>query len=113
MESFLNNYEELMELWKWSLQEVKDTEMKARIRGVMTVMTTFDFIFCCCLGQRILKQTDNLSKTLQRKDISAAEGQHLAFQVVAVLKKSRDSSIFGTSTDRTPPYSRNIPWLRY
>jgi len=84
MESFLNNYGELMELWKWSLQEVKETEMKAR----------FDFIFCCCLGERILKQTDNLSKTLQRKDISAAEGQSLASQVVTVMKKSRNSEMY-------------------
>jgi len=48
LESFLNNYHELMELWSWSLDEVKDTEMKARIRGVMSVMSSFEFIFCCC-----------------------------------------------------------------
>ena len=83
-----------MELWKWSLQEVKETEMKARIREVMTVMKTFDLIFCCCLGERILKQKDNLSKTLQRKDISAAEGQSLESQVVTVMKKSRNSEMY-------------------
>ena len=83
-----------MELWKWSLQEVKETEMKARIREVMTVMKTFDLIFCCCLGERILKQKDNLSKTLQRKDISAAEGQSLESQVVTVMKKSRSSEMY-------------------
>ena len=32
MHSYLNNYSELMELWEWSLKNVTDTEMKARIR---------------------------------------------------------------------------------
>lgn len=94
LESFLNNYHELMELWAWSLEEVKDTEMKARIRGAMTVMKTFEFIFCCCLGECLLNHTDNLSKALQRHDISAAEGQALATEVLAVLSKNRSDEMF-------------------
>ena len=30
----INNHEEFMELWEWSLDILNDTEMKARIRGV-------------------------------------------------------------------------------
>ena len=94
LESFLENYQELMELWRWSIHEVKDTEMKARIRGVMSVMSTFDFIFCCCLGESLLKQTDNLSKALQRCDISAAEGQEMTSQVITVLSKTRSNEMY-------------------
>ena len=30
--SMVNNHKELMELWNWSLNNLKDTEMKARLR---------------------------------------------------------------------------------
>ena len=40
----VNNQAELMELWDWSL-----TVSKARIRGVQSMMTTFDFYFGCTL----------------------------------------------------------------
>ena len=78
-----------MELWDWSLEESMDSEMKARIRGVMSVMKTFEFVFCCCLGQCLLSHTDNLSRALQRQDISAAEAQALSAQVLTVLSKNR------------------------
>ena len=55
LEAVLNNYMELMELWEWSLDICKDTEMKARIRGVHGMMTTFPFYFGCTLGAFILK----------------------------------------------------------
>ena len=67
--------------------EVKDTEIKARIEAVMSVMSTFDFLFCCCLGESILKQTESLNKSIQCADMSAAEGQELASQVIAVLTR--------------------------
>ena len=68
--------------------------MKARIRGVMSVMKTFEFVFCCCLGQCLLSHTDNLSKALQRQDISAAEAQMLSAQVIEVLCKNKIDDIY-------------------
>ena len=56
----INNHAELMELWDWSLTVSKDAEMKARIRGVKSMMTTFDFDFDCPLGEQLLRQTDSL-----------------------------------------------------
>ena len=94
LKSYLDNYKELMELWGWSLQNVQDTEMKARIRGVRVVMKTFDFIFSCSLGESILRQTDNLSKTLQHSFISAAQAQELAMMVVKTLEKDRKEGSF-------------------
>ena len=49
----INNHAELMELWDWSLIVSKDTEMKARIRGVQSMMTTFNFYFGCTLGEQL------------------------------------------------------------
>ena len=36
LESILNNYVELMDLWDWSIETLHDTNMKARIRGIQT-----------------------------------------------------------------------------
>ena len=41
-------------------------------------METFDFLFCLCLGDCILRYTDNLSETLQSPSLSAADSQQLA-----------------------------------
>ena len=49
-----------------------DTESKARIQGVQIQMKTFDFLFGDTLGE-----LDNLSKILQDKSFSAAEGQQV------------------------------------
>ena len=49
----INNHAELMELWDWSPIMSKDTEMKARIRVVKSLMTTFDFYFGCTLGRAL------------------------------------------------------------
>ena len=94
MHSYLNNYSELMELWEWSLKNVTDTEMKARIRGVQVVMGAFDFVFGGSLGGSILRQTDNFSKTLQHEHFSAAQGQELATTVTKTLTKDRSDQSF-------------------
>ena len=93
-QAMLDNYDELMELWDWVLANVKDTEMKARIRGVQSYMRQFKFIFGCRLGKMLLTQTDNLSRTLQDSSITAAEGQGAAMSTVSVLEKSRNDESF-------------------
>ena len=75
-----------MELWEWfRLDSWKDTEMKARIRGVQGMMTTFPFYFGCTLGAFILKHTDNLSHALQGSSMSAGQGQQVAEEVCNTL----------------------------
>lgn len=49
-------------------------------------MHTFGFIYGILLGSLILHHSDNLSKTLQHKSMTAAEGQRLAKLTVDVLK---------------------------
>ena len=62
---FLVNYAVFQELWPECLDCTKGRETKARILGVEAQMI-------------ILKNTDNLSRTLQHQHLSAAEGQNVA-----------------------------------
>ena len=71
-----------------------DGEMKARIVGVETLMHWFDFLLGVFLGELILRHSDNLSKTLQKKTLSAADGQQIARLTVEVLQLLRDSERF-------------------
>lgn len=75
--SFINNHKELMELWETSLETLKATEVRARVIGMQSCMKTFKFFFCCCLGEAVLCQTDNLSKALQPLSYLLSKGNHL------------------------------------
>ena len=83
-----------MELWEQCLETRLDPDVKGRIIGVKTQMTKFDLLFGLQLCERILCITDNLSKTLQKQSLSAAEGQHLAGLTVLTLKGMRSEEMF-------------------
>ena len=72
----------------------RDTEAKARLQGVSAQMKSFRFLFGVMLGELILRHTDNLSRTLQHKAFSAAEGQETARMTVDTLKSIRDEKMF-------------------
>ncbi len=65
MKSIIQNYKDLNELWEKACKIVKDTETIARIRGVATQMTSFDFFFGLVLGEMLLRHTDILSRAFQ------------------------------------------------
>ncbi len=94
LKSILDNFNVLLELWTESLERVKDTEMKARIQGVAAQMMKFDYFFGVSLGLLILRHTHNLSKTLQKADKSAAEGQAITAMTVSTLKSLRNEASF-------------------
>ena len=87
--SILSNYEVLLDTWDDAVDVVTDTESKARINGVAAQMKTYDFVFGATLGEMILRHSDNLSQCLQKKTISAAEGQHVAKMVINTLQSVR------------------------
>ena len=66
LESVLDNYSVLQELWEESVKVTKESEMTARIVGVASQMATFDFYFGVYIGEMILRHSDNLSRTLQK-----------------------------------------------
>ena len=87
--SIIENYTVLHNTWDEALEISRDTETIARILGVQSQMVKFDFLFGIVLGEMILRHTDNLSRALQDKVISAAEGQQTANMVIQTLQKLR------------------------
>ena len=87
--SILENFQALQETWQESIEVAHDTETKARIGGVEAQMNTFDYLFGTMLGHMVLRHTDNLSRALQDKGLSAAEGQQVARMSLETLKSLR------------------------
>ena len=79
----------LQELWEECLESKLEREIRAQIIGVNHQMTTFEYYFGVKLGSLLLKHSDNLSKTLQKTKLSAAEGQSVASLTVKTLEKMR------------------------
>ena len=94
LQSVLDNYEVLFGVWKKVPGLQLDGEMRARIIGVDTHMHTYDFFFGISLWNLLLHHTDNLSKTLQQKSLSAAEGQRRAKLTLYVLQSLHDEDQF-------------------
>ena len=86
MNSILQNYTILLDLWQASEEVVTDTEMKARLLGVMSAMRTYNYLFGLSLGYYLLRFTDNLSRALQSSTMSACEGQSAAANTVTQLR---------------------------
>lgn len=87
LESVLKNFAVLMGVWEEAREIVKDSETRARIVGVQTMMLSFDYLFGLVLGERILKHSDNLSKTLQNPSLTAMEGQQVAELTCQTLER--------------------------
>ena len=87
LQSVIDNYTALLETWQESLGATKDTEMRARIIGVSSQMNTFSFFVGVMLGQLLFSHSDKLSRTLQKRDISAARAQGVASMTLKTLEK--------------------------
>uniref|UniRef100_A0A8W8J9Y5 HAT C-terminal dimerisation domain-containing protein n=1 Tax=Magallana gigas TaxID=29159 RepID=A0A8W8J9Y5_MAGGI len=94
--SVLENYSVLQSLWETCYECTKDYVICSRIIGVKTQMQSFDVLFGVSLGYEILRHTDNLSRTLQKKDLSAAEGQHITELSLTTLSEMRNKDSFDT-----------------
>ena len=81
-------------MWEECLTTSLQPDVKGRIIGVKSQMSNFDILFGLTLCERILKITDNLSKTLQKQSLSAAEAQHITAFTVTTLEKMRTADNF-------------------
>lgn len=95
----LDNYSSLLEVWDASLGFNIDTETRARILGCQAQMKTFHFYFGLHISQRLFAHTDNLSKSLQAKKLSATTGQNLADLTVKTLQSLRNEESFNAFYD--------------
>ena len=92
--SIIDNYSILLDTWDEVSEIARDTKTKARIQGVASQMKTFNFIFGTLLRETVLRHTDNLSKALQKKSCSAAEGLTIADMVIRTLSTLRSDCSF-------------------
>ena len=81
--SVLANYSVLLaSLENFAEMSSRDMEMSARVNGIAYQLGKFDFLFGVMLGKKILRLADNLSRSLQQKDMSAAEATVLLISLV-------------------------------
>ena len=76
------------------MEASKDTESTATIQGASAQMNTFQFDFGTMLAETVLRHTDNLSRSLQKKVYSAAEGQTIGAMVVNTHQSIQSDASF-------------------
>ena len=102
--SVVSNYAILQDTYEQSKDEVTDTEIKSHIIGVSAQMTSFEYLFGTLLGECILRSIDNLSKTLQNPEMSAAEAQDVVKLTALTLQSIRTSEMFDQFWDKVIQY---------
>ena len=75
LKKIIGNCKPLLKLWKKSLEEKLDADMKSRIIGCKKQMESFKFYFGLQLDRKLYAHTDSLSKTLQQEKMSTM-GSH-------------------------------------
>ena len=94
--SILDNYTVLKQLWEECLNTTSILpEVKGRVFGVRAQMSQYNLLVRLILCERILKITDNLSRTLQKQSLSASEAQYVATLTVKTLEDMRTDEAFG------------------
>lgn len=95
LHSVLANYEVLQaSAERFSEMAKYDQEMSAKCNSMKFQLCSFNFLFGLCLGHLILQLADNLSKALQQKSLSAAEGLGMAQKTLQSLKFLRSDKEF-------------------
>ena len=72
----------------------RDMEMSAKVNGIASQLEKFEFLFGVMLGEKVLQQADNLSRTLQKKELSASEGYAAACLTCDTLLGMRNDDTF-------------------
>ena len=65
MNSIIDNWVALQQVWDESLDGDLEPEIKSKIIGVKSQMTTFNYFYGVTIIQLLLRHSNNLSKTLQ------------------------------------------------
>ena len=78
MKSILDNWVALQQVWDESLDGNLEPEIKGRIFCVKSQMTTFDCFYGVTILQLVLRDSDNLSKTLQKSSLTSCQRKEIA-----------------------------------
>ena len=62
-------------------------------------MKKFSFLFGSLLGEKVLMQTDNISRSLQSPELSAVDAHQLAQAVIGSLQQERNEATFNSFWD--------------
>ena len=100
LQSIIDNYMVFQALWEDLRDVLTNSEIRARLVGVEAMTGNFYFLFGLVLGERILKHTDNLNKTLQCPALTATEAQQCAALTCETFCKLRTSEMFDLFWDR-------------
>ena len=84
LQTILDNYEVILMLSEESKESSNETDESWNNWSIIS--NPYIWIYGISLGSLILHHSDNLSKTLQHRSMTAAEGQRLAKLTVDVLK---------------------------
>ena len=76
------------------MKERLQPDIKGRIIGFQTQMRQYNLLFGLKLCERVLKETDNLSKTLQLQSLSADESQCLEEMTCLTLRGMKTEQAF-------------------
>ena len=106
--NIVDNYTLLQSTWEEAVEITRDTVTKARIIGVAAQMKTFNFLFGSILGEMLLRHTDNLSQTLQKKTISAAEGQQVGRLVIGTLSSLRTEESYNLFWEKAATVAKSV-----
>ena len=104
LKKIIGNCKPLLKLWKKSLEEKLDADMKSRIIGCKKQMESFKFYFGFQLDHKLYAHIDNLSKTLQQEKMSAIKGKSLAdltVQILEGIRNDRDYNLFYESVEKS------------
>ena len=94
LKSIIENFDELQELWDWSLQNCSCSEMKGRIQGIKVHSLKFSYYFGIHLAHMVLAHTDNLNQTLQGTQMTAIDVQVTSRACVTTLQSLRSEDEF-------------------
>ena len=98
----------MQELWEEALEVATDSEVHARIVGVQTTVTKFEYLFGVILGDCILNHTNNFGKTLQNPSLTASEGQYIDELTCQTLEKIRSDEAYNLFWEKLFQCNQNL-----
>ena len=89
MKIILDNWVALQQVWDESFDGNLEPEIKRRIFCVKSQMTTFDCFYGVSILQLVLRDSDNLSKTLQKSSLTSCQGKEIADLTLQTINSLR------------------------